>query len=171
MPFRFAYSSNAYTKWPLGRAIADVAKRGFEGIEILADLPHAFPAADLDLDGLKAALVASKLTVANLNANTTLGLDPRRRDPAGFWPGFLDSAIGVRKMKSDYVKNVIDLAREIGSPAVCTASGVRPPGTSDKEAFSRSSFTHHAWPMSRLNPRSGWPSSRTTRSVDARSPR
>jgi protein FrlC len=137
MPFRFAYSTNAYTTWPLARAIADVAKRGFDGVEILADVPHAFPAAGMDLDGLKAALAASKLPVANLNANTTLGLDPAGRDPSGFWPGFLDSSIGVRKMKTGYVKEVIDLAREIGAPAVCTASGVRPPGTSDRGAFSR----------------------------------
>src|SRR6266850_226167 len=108
MPFRFAYSTNAYTKWPLGRAVADVVKRGFTGIEILADVPHAFPAAAFDLDGLKAALADSKLAVANLNANTTLGLDPKKRDPSGFWPGFLDSAIGVRKMKTEHVKNVID---------------------------------------------------------------
>ena len=137
MPFRFAYSTNAYTKWPLDRAVADVAKRGFEGVEILADVPHAFPASDLDLDGLKGAIVESRLAVVNLNANTTVGLDPKKRDPSGFWPGFLDSAAGVRKMKAEYVKNVIDLAREIGSPAVCTASGVRPPGTSDREAYSR----------------------------------
>jgi fructoselysine 3-epimerase len=137
MPFRFAYSSNAYTKWPLDRAIADVVKRGFEGVEILADTPHAFPAADLDLNRLKGAISESRLAVVNLNANTTVGLDPKGRDPSGFWPGILDSAAGVRKMKTDYVKNVIDLAREIGSPAVCTASGVRPPGTSDREAFSR----------------------------------
>jgi protein FrlC len=137
MPIRFAYSTNAYTKWPLARAVADVAKRGFEGIEILADAPHAFPAKDFDLDGLKGAIAESKLAVPNLNANTTLGLDPKGRDPSGFWPGFLDSSIGVRKMKAEYVKNVIDLAREVGAMAVCTASGVRPPGTSDREAFSR----------------------------------
>jgi sugar phosphate isomerase/epimerase len=92
---------------------------------------------DFDLDGLKGAIAESRLAVSNLNANTTLGLDPARRDPSGFWPGFLDSAIGVRKVKTDYVKNVIDLAREVGAPSVCTASGVRPPGTPDKEAFSR----------------------------------
>ena len=137
MPFRFAYSTNSYTKWPLDRAIADVSTRGFEGVEILADVPHAFPAPGLDLDSIKGALSTTKLAVANLNGNTTAGLDPGKRDPSGFWPGFLDSAIGVRKMKTEYVKNVIDLAREIGSPAVCTASGVRPPGTSDREAFSR----------------------------------
>lgn len=137
MPFRFAYSTNAYTKWPLDRALADIVKRGFQGVEILADVPHAYPAADLELDRLKAALADSKLAVVNLNANTTLGLDPTGRDPSGFWPGFLDSAIGVRKMKTGYVKNVIDLAREVGSPSVCTASGVRPPGTSDRDAYSR----------------------------------
>ncbi|HTF55799.1 MAG TPA: sugar phosphate isomerase/epimerase [Planctomycetota bacterium] len=137
MAFRFAYSTNSYTKWPLDKAIEDVRKRGFEGVEILADLPHAFPGSSLDLEGLKAALAASKLAVANLNGNTTLGLDPKKRDPSGFWPGFLDSSVAVRKMKTEYVKNVIDLAREIGSPAVCTASGVRPAGTSSRDAFSR----------------------------------
>ena len=137
MPFRFAYSTNAYTKWPLGRAVMDIAERGFDGVEILADVPHGFPASDFDVDALKAALAVSKLAVSNLNANTTVGLDPKGRDPSGFWPGFLDSAVGVRTMKTQYVEDVIDLAREIGAPSVCTASGVRPAGTSDREAFSR----------------------------------
>jgi sugar phosphate isomerase/epimerase len=137
MTFRFAYSTNAYTKWPLNKAVEDIRKRGFEGVEILADVPHAFPESSLDLEGLKAALAASKLAVANLNGNTTLGLDPKKRDPSGFWPGFLDSSVSVRKLKTEYVKNVIDLARETGSPSVCTASGARPPGTSSRDAFSR----------------------------------
>lgn len=137
MPFRFAYSTNAYTKWPLAKAIEDVRKRGFDGVEILADTPHAFPDSKLDLDSIRAALSASGLAVANLNGNTTTGLDPARRDPSGFWPGFLDGNAGVRRMKVEYMKSVVDLAREVGAGCVCTASGVRPKGEPSPALFSR----------------------------------
>ncbi len=128
---RFAYSTNAYTKWPLEKAIADVRARGFDGIEILADVPHAWPES-ADIASLKRAL--GDFPISNLNANTSVGLDREGRDPSGFWPSLLDPDEALRNRKIDYVKRVIDLARELGAPCVCTATGTLPPGVTPEVA-------------------------------------
>ncbi len=122
---RLAYSTNAYTKWPLERALDDVKAAGFDGVEVLADSPHAFPD-DADAGTLRAQLESLGLGLSNLNGNTSLGLDREGRDPDGFWPSLIDPDAGARRLRIDYVKKVIDLARALGGDAVCTASGRKP---------------------------------------------
>ena len=41
---RLAFSSNAYLDVPVEQAIARIAGFGYSGIELLADVPHAWPA-------------------------------------------------------------------------------------------------------------------------------
>ncbi len=134
---RFAYSTNAYTRWPIEKAISDVRARGFDGVEILADLPHAWPDS-VDVASLKRAL--GTFPISNLNANTSLGLDREGRDPSGFWPSLIDPDEGLRSRKVEYVKRVIDLARELGAPCVCTATGSLPPGSGDAQKLLVDSF-------------------------------
>ena len=45
---KLAFSTNAYTRFGLIDAIRDIAAAGFEGVEILADVPHAWPAGLLE---------------------------------------------------------------------------------------------------------------------------
>ena len=130
---RFAYSTNAYTQFPLLEAINEIRRLGFEGVEILADAPHAFPGG-VNVAALACALKTSRLVISNLNGNTSLGLDTEKRDPTGFWPSFLDPDPGVRRMRMDYVKSVVDLARALGAESVCTASGRLPRGVSKSRA-------------------------------------
>ena len=40
---KFAFSSNAFTKYNLIETIKIVSSLGYEGIEIMADVPHAYP--------------------------------------------------------------------------------------------------------------------------------
>jgi sugar phosphate isomerase/epimerase len=126
---RFAYSTNAYTKWPLEKAVADVRARGFDGVEILADAPHAWPKTT-DVDALKRALAG--FPISNLNANTAVGF--ARDVPHGFRPSIIEPDLGERKKKIEYVKNVIDLARALGAPCVCTATGPQAPGQPSSKA-------------------------------------
>ena len=41
---RLAYSSNAYLNYSIEETIARIAGLGYEGLELLADVPHAWPA-------------------------------------------------------------------------------------------------------------------------------
>ncbi len=135
MTYRLAYSTNAYTKWPLSRALEDIKAAGFDGAEILADLPHAFPAA-VDPRRLAAQIKRLKLGISNVNGNTSLGVDRDRRDPDGFWPSLLDPDPSARALRIDYVKRVIDLARALGGDTICTASGRKPESLSARAATS-----------------------------------
>ena len=46
---RLAFSTNAYLKHPFEEAAGRIAKLGYEGLELLADVPHAWPAGLLDV--------------------------------------------------------------------------------------------------------------------------
>ncbi len=40
---KLAFSTNAYTRFDLVDAIRAIRSAGFAGVEILADVPHAYP--------------------------------------------------------------------------------------------------------------------------------
>lgn len=133
-PTRFAYSTNAYTLHPLETAVREIADAGFQGVEILADAPHAFPGS-CDPIALGRLIRETGLAVSNLNGNTNTGLDPDGRDPQGFWPSLIDPDPNQRRRRIDYVRGVIDLARAVGADTVCCASGRLPDGVSPGPAM------------------------------------
>ncbi|MBM3298492.1 MAG: sugar phosphate isomerase/epimerase, partial [Deltaproteobacteria bacterium] len=55
---KFAFSSNAFVRHSLLEAIGIIAAAGYEGIEIMADVPHAFPLhlTDKDIKDIRTAL-------------------------------------------------------------------------------------------------------------------
>jgi sugar phosphate isomerase/epimerase len=67
---RLAFSSNAYLRFPFEEAAERIAALGYEGLEILADVPHAWPAGLLE--GPKRAILAAMerhgLAFSNMNA-------------------------------------------------------------------------------------------------------
>ena len=123
MSYRIAYSTNAYTKWTLSKAISDIRDRGFDGVEILADDPHAFPPSDPS--SIVKAL--NGFPVSNLNGNTFRG---------EFLPSLIDPDPKARKTRIDYIRGVIDLARKIGAKTVCTSSGLLPRDVSPEQGVS-----------------------------------
>jgi sugar phosphate isomerase/epimerase len=40
---KLAFSTNAFKKYSLEESIRAIANIGYEGVEILADVPHAYP--------------------------------------------------------------------------------------------------------------------------------
>ena len=40
---KLAFSTNAYTRFSLVEALRGIKRAGFSGVEILADVPHAYP--------------------------------------------------------------------------------------------------------------------------------
>jgi protein FrlC len=128
MSFRFAYSSNAYTRHSVERAIDETSDAGFDGIEILADVPHVNPlrvTARL-VDRLALRLRRRGLAVSNVNANTNLALG--RLDPEGFRPSLLEADDSSRQRRVEYIRRAIDFAAAIGSPCVAISVGRSPGG-------------------------------------------
>jgi protein FrlC len=38
---KLAFSTNAFTRFPLNEALEAIAACGYDGVEVLADVPHA----------------------------------------------------------------------------------------------------------------------------------
>jgi sugar phosphate isomerase/epimerase len=78
---RLAFSTNAYLKHPFDEAASRIASLGYEGLELLADVPHAWPAGLLDVQkrGILRAMERSQLAFSNINAFMMNAVNDRRQ--------------------------------------------------------------------------------------------
>ena len=40
---KLAFSTNAFVRYPVTEAVERIAAAGYEGVELLADVPHLYP--------------------------------------------------------------------------------------------------------------------------------
>lgn len=69
---KIAFSTNAYKQATLEAAIDSIASLGYRGVELMADVPHAYPR-DMPADRIvriRAQLAARNLEISNINAFT-----------------------------------------------------------------------------------------------------
>ena len=120
---QLAYSSNAYTKYPVEDAIARIASLGYAGIEILADVPHAWPA---DMTPLKKQSILPTLEhpgiqIANVTALMRRGAaDPRHP----YWhPSWIEPVAAKRAIRREHTLKALTLAADLGAPSIQTEPG------------------------------------------------
>lgn len=128
-----AFSTNAFVRRPLAEAIETIAALGYQGIEIMADRPHAWPAdlAAADLAGIRVLLRQHNLQLANLNAFTM--------QPAGdtWHPSWIDPDPRRRQERIDHTCRCLRMAEALGAPHLSTEpGGPLPPGMGREEALS-----------------------------------
>ncbi|MCO6047249.1 sugar phosphate isomerase/epimerase [Aeoliella sp. ICT_H6.2] len=120
---KLAFSSNAYLQYSVEETIRRIASMGYTGIEILADVPHAWPAGLLpeQVESLSAALDEYQLPVSNVNAFMMNAVaDPRQP----YWhPGWIDPDPHYRAIRREHTKRALGLAAEIGAPHITTEPG------------------------------------------------
>lgn len=120
---KLAFSSNAYLQHSVEETIRRVAEIGYEGIEILADVPHAWPAGLLPerVESLCKALDEHQLAISNVNAFMMNAVaDPRQP----YWhPSWIDPDPHYRAIRREHTKRAIVLAAEIGAPHITTEPG------------------------------------------------
>jgi sugar phosphate isomerase/epimerase len=133
---KLAFSSNAYMAYSVEETIRRVAAIGYTGIEILADVPHAWPAGLLPerVDSLQRALAEHRLEISNVNAFMMNAVaDPRQP----YWhPSWIDPDPHYRAIRREHTKRALALAAEIGAPHITTEpGGPLAEGQSRREAF------------------------------------
>jgi sugar phosphate isomerase/epimerase len=120
---KLAFSSNAYLRFTVEEAIARIAAIGYEGIELLADVPHAWPAGLLESqkDAIRNALEKHNLTISNINAFMMNAVaDPRQP----YWhPSWIDPDPHYRAIRREHTKRALRLAAELGAPHITTEPG------------------------------------------------
>jgi fructoselysine 3-epimerase len=122
---RFAFSTNAYTRHPLARALASIARTGFKGVEILADKPHAWldGFSAQDLAKLQRQLRKLDLFVSNVNANCTSGFWTDAPPEPFFEPSLVSRDKTLREWRIAYTLKALRLGRELGACNVSITSG------------------------------------------------
>jgi sugar phosphate isomerase/epimerase len=122
---KLAFSSNAYLHFSIERTIEKIASLGYRGIEILADVPHAWPAGLLPerIDSIRQHLEKHRLAISNVNAFMMNAIaDPRQP----YWyPGWTDQDRHYRAIRREHTKRALRLAAELGAPSITTEPGGR----------------------------------------------
>jgi sugar phosphate isomerase/epimerase len=128
---KFAFSTNAYLKFSFADAVRRLAEIGYTGVEVMADVPHAWPACLLDeqKEAIRSVLADHHMAISNVNAFMMNAIsDPRQR----YWhPSWIEPDRHYRQIRIDHTRRALTLARELGAPNITTEPGgpVEPGGS------------------------------------------
>jgi protein FrlC len=134
---KFSFSSNGFVRYSTVEAIEKIGKIGYQGIELLADVPHLYAdeLSKSDLEKVKSAIERSGLKVANINANTAVGWYGGQFWEPLFEPSLANPDKILRNWRIDYTKKCVDLADFLDAPFVSVTSGRPVPGISPGESM------------------------------------
>ncbi|CAG0930897.1 Fructoselysine 3-epimerase [Planctomycetaceae bacterium] len=132
---RFSFSTNAFIRHTVYKAIESIAAAGYEGVELLADIPHIYvhTLRSSDIRKLKATLTANRIAVSNINANTVRGYYGNGSGEPLFEPCLTDPDPDVRQWRIEYTKKCIDLAKTLDCRNVSVTSGPIQPESTPEE--------------------------------------
>jgi sugar phosphate isomerase/epimerase len=120
---KLAFSSNAYMNFSIEETIARIADLGYDGIEVLADVPHAWPAGLLPerRQAIREALSRHGLKVSNVNGFMMNAVaDPRQP----YWhPSWIEPDPNYRAIRREHTKRALQLAADIGARNLQTEPG------------------------------------------------
>lgn len=133
---RLAFSTNAYMRFPFEEAAARIADIGYDGLELMADVPHAWPAGLLEgpKRAIREAMARSGLAFSNVNAFMMNAIADHRQP---YWyPSFIEPDIGYRRVRIDHTRRALTLCAELGAPHITTEpGGPLAPGQRRQEAI------------------------------------
>ena len=127
---KLAFSTNAYTRLPLIDAIRDIAAIGYSGVEILADVPHAYPDS-IDSSIIKTVrevLDETGIAVSNINCNCTFGYWKDAPPEPYFEPSLISPNRRHREDRTRMILRTLEFAKEIGAKNISITSGRCLPG-------------------------------------------
>ena len=115
----FAFSTNAFKKYSLVETINVLSEIGYTGVEILCDVPHAYPKtqSDADISKIRQLLTRLNISISNLNAFTLFAIDDT------YHPSWIEINPSYRKLRIDHTIECIKLAGKLGAKNISTEPG------------------------------------------------
>ena len=133
---RLAFSTNAYMKYPFEEAATRIASFGYDGLELMADVPHAWPAGLLagPKKAIREAMESNGLAFSNVNAFMMNAINDHRQP---YWyPSFIEPDEDYRRVRIDHTRRALSLCAELGAPHITTEpGGPIAPGQTRKQAI------------------------------------
>src|SRR5688572_1999200 len=99
---KLAFSSNAYLRYSFPEAARRIAAIGYGGIEIMADVPHAWPAYlhEEQKQAIRKALEQNRLRISNVNAFMMNAINDHRQK---YWhPSWIEPYEPYRRVRIDH---------------------------------------------------------------------
>ena len=127
---KLAFSTNAFKQVSLEESLRQIAACGYSGVEIMADVPHAYPP---HVDARRRKAVADlcrelRLTLTNLNAFTLFA-------QGDTWhPSWIEPEAAARERRYEHTLNAIRLARDLRAPGISLEPGGPLPAGMDRAA-------------------------------------
>ena len=120
---RFAFSTNAFMKHSFDQAAATISGLGYEGLELMADVPHAWPAGLLPetKHAITESMSRHHLAFSNINAFMMNAIADHRQK---YWyPSFIEPDPNYRQVRLDHTRRALTLCAELGAPHITTEPG------------------------------------------------
>jgi sugar phosphate isomerase/epimerase len=127
---KLAFSTNAFKRYTLEDSIKEIAKIGYKGVEILCDVPHAYPATfdNGQIQTLKNTISSCSMEISNLNAFTLYAIGDV------YHPSWIEEDRHARQARIQHTVDCIRLARRIGAQHLSTEPGGPMPLTDPRQA-------------------------------------
>jgi sugar phosphate isomerase/epimerase len=116
---KLSFSSNAFKKFSLENAIKEIAKIGYKGVEILGDIPHAYPPAfsEEQIKNIKNLISDLKIEISNLNSFALYAIGDV------YHPSWIEPDKRLRLKRIQYTIDCIYLAKKLGIKNLSTEPG------------------------------------------------
>ena len=116
---KLAFSTNAFKKTSLEEAVAVIAASGCGGVEIMADVPHAYPPhmSDARIVELRRQLDSLKMRISNVNAFTFFAIGDMLH------PSWIEKDPALREKRIRHTDNCIRMAAALGAKTISLEPG------------------------------------------------
>ena len=122
---KLAFSTNAFTRFSLLEALRAIKSAGYTGVEILADVPHAWPDTldERQITEIRHELEKLNLLVSNINANCSFGYWKDAPPEPYFEPSLISPNPQHRKDRTRLILKTLDFAKAVGAANISITSG------------------------------------------------
>ncbi len=136
---KLAFSTNAFTRMSLARAIHEIAAAGYSGVEILADKPHWYPGAFVasEVLAIRRQLEKHRIRVSNINANCTFGFWKHAPPEPYFEPSLISPLPALRAARKKMILNTLKFADAVGAENISITSGKALPTMPPEKAMAQ----------------------------------
>src|ERR1043165_9065640 len=100
---KLAFSTNAYKQTSLEKAIESIGAIGYAGVEVMADVPHAYPPEmpEARVAKVREMIEGRGMKVSNVNAFTLFALGDT------YHPTWIEDDAALIQQRIEHTKNVI----------------------------------------------------------------